>query len=87
MKSFLRYDFCHVNYKASEDVYNKQLYFNGELEIHHIQYEEDSEQNEQPENGKGFFTGILAKVNLEDECLLAIDLDVLFLLISATIFV
>jgi hypothetical protein len=75
LKSGSRHDFGHGQYKGSQDVYARHLYFKDELEIYHIHYEDESEQNEQPQNGKGFITGVLAKVNLEDECLLAIDLE------------
>jgi hypothetical protein len=74
LKSGSRHDFGHGQYKGSQDVYAKHLYFKGELEIHRIHYE-DEEWDDQPQTDKGFTTGVLAKVNLEDECLLAIDLE------------
>ena len=75
LRSGTRYDFGHAQYKGSQDVYNKHLFYQGELELHRIHYEDEAEHDEQPENGKGAITGILAKDNLEDECLLAIDLE------------
>ncbi len=75
LKSGTRYDFGHAHYKASKDVFAKRLYFQGDVEIHHIHYEDDAEHEESPENGKGHINGALSKVNLEDECLLAIDLE------------
>ena len=69
LKSGTRYDFGHAQYKGSQDVYNKNLYYQGELELHRIHYEDDVEHDELP------VPGVLKKVNLEDECLLAIDLE------------
>ena len=75
LRSGSRNDFGHGKYKAWQDVYNKLLYYQGELEIHRIHYEDESGNEEQPESGRGNLNTILAEYHLEDECLSAVDME------------
>ena len=55
-RSRYRRDFGHGRYHAHQDVLNKKLYYAGKVEIHHFQYYDESENEEDVNNGKGEIT-------------------------------
>lgn len=43
LRSSIRRDFGHGRYHANEDIHFKKLYHADEVEIHHFQYSDESE--------------------------------------------
>ncbi|MCP4726585.1 MAG: hypothetical protein GY863_16185 [bacterium] len=66
LKSCKRNYFGHGRKMAKYDVYNKRNYYSGEVEIHHIHYEDDQNNSEDPNEGTGTINSFLATRHLFD---------------------
>ena len=80
-KSGRRRDFGHTGYKATCDVMNKQLYYNNEVSILHLDHQ-DGDNDENPMAGRGDLTSLTAIKNLEDVVLFDIDFNVFLMLLK-----
>ena len=74
-KSGIRRDFGYGSYHAHDDVYNKNLYYNNEVEIFHIHHEDDADHDESPEQGKGEITAYTSIKDVEAECIFKMDFE------------
>jgi len=74
-KSGIRRDFGHNGYRAHLDMYNKKLYYTGEVELLRLQYEDDADHEERPNDGKGDITAFTSIKNVEAGCLFQVDLE------------
>ena len=73
-RSGKRNDFGNVGHTA-KDVFNRRLYFQGDVEVHHINYVDDGDHDEKPESGKGSLTLFTSLKSTEDNCIFRVDLD------------
>ncbi len=73
-RSGIRNNFGARGHKAN-DVFNKRLYYDGEVELHSFHYEDNGDNEECPENGKGSLTLLTAMRNTEDSCIFRVDLE------------
>jgi hypothetical protein len=74
-RSGIRRDFGHGRYHANEDVHCKKLYYAGEVEIHHFQYHDESENEEDVNNGKGEITSFTSVKDVEASCIFQVDFE------------
>lgn len=74
-RSGIRRDFGHGRYHANEDVHNKKLYFSGEVEIYHLQYEDEADHEESPHDGKGEITSFTSVKDVEASCIFQVDFE------------
>jgi hypothetical protein len=81
-RSGKRRDFGHGGYHANEDVHCKKLYYAGEVEIYHFQYEDDAEHEEDIHNGKGEITSFTSIKDVEAACIFQVDLERFLALLS-----
>jgi hypothetical protein len=77
-RSGIRRDFGHGRYHANHDVFCKQLYYKGEVEIHHIDYTDCEDIND----GKGAITAFTSIGDSEANVLFQIDFDRFLLSLS-----
>ena len=81
-RSGIRRDFGHGRYHANNDVFCKHLYYNGEVEIHHFQYHDESENEEDVNNGKGEITWFTSVKDVEAAVIFQVDLEKFLSLLS-----
>ena len=81
-RSGIRRDFGHGRYHANEDVHNKKLYFSGEVEIYHLQYEDEADHEESPHDGKGEITSFTSVKDVEAAVIFHVDLEKFLSLLS-----
>ena len=81
-RSGIRRDFGHGRYHANEDVHCKRLYYTGEVEIHHLQYNDESENEEDVNDGKGEITWFTSVKDVEASCIFHLDLEKFLALLS-----
>jgi hypothetical protein len=74
-RSGIRRDFGHGRYHANGDVHNKKLYYAGEVEIYHLQHEEDAEHAEDINDGKGEITSFTSIKDVEAAVIFQVDLE------------
>jgi len=75
LRSGIRRDFGHGRYHANEDVFNKKLYYAGEVEIYHLQHEDDADHEENPHDGKGNITAFTSIKDVEASCIFSLDFE------------
>ena len=80
-KSGKRRDFGHTGYKATCDVMNIHLFYNGEVSVLHLDHQ-DGDNDENPMAGRGDLTSLTAIKNLEDIVLFDIDFNVFLMLLK-----
>jgi len=81
-RSGKRRDFGHGRYHANEDVHCKKLYYDGEVKIHHFQYEDDADHEECPNDGKGDITAFTSIKDVEAAVIFQIDFEKFLSLLS-----
>lgn len=74
LRSGIRNHFGNKGYHAN-DVYDKRLYYRGEVEKHSIHYSDQEGHDESPEKGKGDIAFQTSTKNPEDALLFQIDLE------------
>ena len=75
LRSGKRYDFGHNRYKGSDDVYNLQRFYNGDVRVLRIHYSDESGNDEFPENGIGELTFETSNKNAEQQYLFNVDIE------------
>ena len=75
LRSGIRRDFGHGMYHANEDVHKKRLYYAGEVEIHHFQDNDESENEEDVNSGKGEITWFTSVKDVEAAVIFQVDLE------------
>ena len=75
LRSGIRRDLGHGWYHANEDVHGKNLYYNGEVEIHRFDYYDDADHAECPNDGKGDITAFTSIKDVEAACIFQVDFE------------
>ena len=75
LKSGIRKDFGNGRHSTAKDVYNKRLYYSGSVEIMHFHHEDNSDNTEKPESGKGEITSFTSDKDVEAACIFNLDLE------------
>ena len=75
-RSGVRNEFGNTGH-TTKDALSKRLYYEGEVEVHSIQYEE-----EQSQCGKGMLTAYMSNKNAEDSYIFRMDLESFLFILS-----
>ena len=82
LRSGARHYIGHGHYKGKDDVYAPLPYLRGEIQIHHFDYSDASDNKECIADGKGKLTWTTSHKHLEDELVFKMDLEIFTSLLS-----
>lgn len=83
LRSGARHFIGHGHYKGKDDVYAPLPYLRGDIQIHHFDYSDASDNKECIADGKGKLTWTTSHKHLEDELVFKMDLELFTSLLSA----